>query len=65
VLLDVLSAPAGEDASVNTYLAANSNRIGFVAQALGNVASHEAGHFFGDWHVDQFNEQANLFITQV
>jgi hypothetical protein len=60
VLLDVLSDPAGDDASLNTYLTGASNRIRFVAQAVGNVASHEAGHFFGNWHVDQFNDQANL-----
>jgi hypothetical protein len=60
VLLDVLSDPAGDDASLNTYLRGRSNRVAFVAQAVGNVASHEAGHFFGDWHVDQFNAKANL-----
>ncbi|MEO3926394.1 PPC domain-containing protein [Micromonosporaceae bacterium B7E4] len=60
VLLDVLSDPAGDDASLNTYLSGASNRIGFVGQAVGNVTAHEAGHFFGDWHVDQFNDHANL-----
>ncbi|MEV4756422.1 PPC domain-containing protein [Micromonospora sp. NPDC049559] len=60
VLLDVLSEPAGEEASVNTYLTPASNRIAFIGQAVGNVTSHEAGHFFGDWHVDQFNDTANL-----
>jgi hypothetical protein len=60
VLLDVLSDPAGDDASLNTYLTPASNRIGFIAQAVGNVTSHEAGHFFGNWHVDQFNDILNL-----
>ncbi|GAA3752048.1 hypothetical protein GCM10022225_40460 [Plantactinospora mayteni] len=60
VLLDVLSDPAGDPASLNSYLTGASNRIGFVGQAVGNVTAHEAGHFFGDWHVDQFNDQANL-----
>ncbi|MDW5328463.1 PPC domain-containing protein [Plantactinospora sp. KLBMP9567] len=60
VLLDVLSDPAGDDASLNTYLSGASDRIGFVGQAVGNVTAHEAGHFFGDWHVDQFNDHANL-----
>lgn len=59
VLLDYLSAPTGA-ASLNTYLTPASNRIGFVAQALGNIVAHEAGHFFGNWHVDQFNDRANL-----
>ncbi|GAA4708222.1 PPC domain-containing protein [Phytohabitans rumicis] len=60
VLLDVLSDPAGDDASLNTYLTSASNRIAFIGQAVGNVVSHEAGHFFGNWHVDQFNDIANL-----
>jgi hypothetical protein len=60
VLLDVLSAPAGDDASLNTYLTPASNRVRFVGQALGNVVAHEAGHFFGNWHVDQFNDKPNL-----
>jgi hypothetical protein len=63
VLLDVLSDPAGGefgDASLNFYLRPRSDRVAFVGQAVGNVVSHEAGHFFGDWHVDQFNARPNL-----
>jgi hypothetical protein len=59
VLLDVLSEDSGS-ASLNTYLTPASDRIGFVGSAIGNVTSHEAGHFFGNWHVDQFNDVANL-----
>jgi hypothetical protein len=50
VLLDVMSNPAGPASSLNTYLRPESNRVGFVAQAVGNVTAHEAGHFFGNWH---------------
>ncbi|MBF9129207.1 PPC domain-containing protein [Plantactinospora sp. S1510] len=60
VLLDVLSDPAGDAPSLNTYLTDASDRIAFVGQAVGNVTAHEAGHFLGNWHVDQFNEQANV-----
>ncbi|GGK82177.1 DVUA0089 family protein [Ornithinimicrobium pekingense] len=62
VLLDVLSSDPDVfgDASLNFYLAPQSDRVGFVGQAIGNVTSHEAGHFFGDWHVDQFNDVLNL-----
>ncbi|WP_159079367.1 PPC domain-containing protein [Plantactinospora sp. BC1] len=60
VLLDVLSDPAGEEPSLNTYITEASNRVEFVGRAVGNVTAHEAGHFFGNWHVDQFNEQANI-----
>ena len=60
VLLDSLSEPPGPAFSVNTYLRPQSDRVGFVAQAVGNIVAHEAGHFFGNWHVDPFNTVANL-----
>lgn len=60
VLLDLLSVPAGASYSLNTYLTPASDRIAFVGRAFGNVVSHEAGHFFGDWHVNQFNAHADL-----
>lgn len=60
VLLDVLSDPAGDDASLNTYITPATDKVAFVGRALGNVISHEAGHFFGNWHVDQFNDIPNL-----
>lgn len=57
VLLDVVSDPAGElgDPSFNTYIAPSSDRVAFIGTALGNIVSHEAGHYFGNFHVDQFN----------
>ena len=60
LLQDVLSDPAGGPASLNTYLTAASDRIAFVGQAVGNVAAHEAGHFFGDWHTNNADATANL-----
>ncbi len=62
VLLDVLSGPPEmyPEASLNTYLAPNSDRVTFIGQAIGNVVSHEAGHFLGNWHVDQFDGSPNL-----
>jgi hypothetical protein len=61
VLLDVLSAPAGEyAASLNTYLTPASDRIAFLGHALGNVIAHEGGHFFGDYHTDNEDELANV-----
>ncbi len=59
ILLDTLSAAQG-DASLNTYLKPTSDRIAFLGDALGNVIAHEAGHFFGNWHTDQFNDHADL-----
>jgi hypothetical protein len=60
VLLDVVSGPADDDASFNHYITSGSNKVRFIGQALGNVVSHEAGHYFGSWHVDQFNDVLNL-----
>jgi hypothetical protein len=62
ILLDILSSPAGEfgDPSLNTYITAQSDVVAFVARALGNIVAHEAGHYLGSWHVDQFNDAANL-----
>jgi hypothetical protein len=56
----VLSEPAGGPASLNTYLTADSDRAGFVGQAVGNVVSHEAGHVFGNFHTDNLDGVANL-----
>ncbi|WP_203781044.1 PPC domain-containing protein [Paractinoplanes rishiriensis] len=61
VLLDVLSGPASDSAaSLNRYLTPASDRIAFVGQALANVISHEAGHFFGNFHTDNEDDAANL-----
>ncbi|MDG4832002.1 PPC domain-containing protein [Solwaraspora sp. WMMD1047] len=60
VLLDVMSGPSDDELSLNYYLNEASDRVAFVGQAIGNVTSHEAGHFFGNWHVDQFNDTPNL-----
>jgi hypothetical protein len=60
VLQDVLSDPAGDPASLNTYLTADSDRIAFVGQAVGNVTAHEAGHFFGNFHTDNADDKANV-----
>ncbi|MBA2574640.1 MAG: hypothetical protein H0V02_07605 [Nocardioidaceae bacterium] len=63
VLLDILSGTKDSyfgDASLNYYLKPGSKRVAFVGQALGNVIAHEAGHFVGSWHVDQFDKRANI-----
>ena len=60
MLLDVLSGPDDDDASLNFYLNNSSNRVKFVGTALGNVVSHEIGHYIGSFHVDQFNDMLNL-----
>lgn len=64
VLLDVLSDPpelhTAPNPSLNAYLRPGSDRIRFVGTAIGNVVSHEAGHYIGSFHVDQFNAILNL-----
>jgi hypothetical protein len=62
ILLDVVSGSVDDwgDASFNAYLTPASNRVRFVGTALGNIASHEAGHYLGNWHVDQFDGVYNL-----
>ena len=60
VLLDVVSEAAGPESSFNTYFGPPSNKQAFIGQALGNVVSHEAGHFFGDFHTDNSDAVPNL-----
>jgi hypothetical protein len=60
VLLDVLSGPATAVASLNYYLRPTSDRVGFVSTAVGNVISHEIGHYIGSYHTDNTDEVHNL-----
>ncbi len=62
VLLDTLSGTPEdeEDATLNSYIEPESDVVDFVGTAVGNVTSHEIGHFVGSYHVDQFNRRLNL-----
>jgi hypothetical protein len=60
VLLDLMSEPAGPAYSLNSYITPASDKVAFLGKALGNVIAHEAGHFFGNWHTDNANENVNL-----
>ena len=65
VLLDSLSASgtAADQYSLNTYLRANSDRVKFVGTAIGNVASHEAGHYLGLFHAGgRVGDKLNLMM---
>ena len=66
VLLDLLSAPEGSPdfiptLSLNSYpLAEGTDIIDIVGVGVGNITAHEAGHFFANWHTDQFNDSPNI-----
>jgi hypothetical protein len=61
VLLDLLSAPSTDPNSLNQYaLGPGKSIIDLIGVAVGNVIAHEAGHFFANWHTNQFNSVAAL-----
>ncbi|GAB7038543.1 MULTISPECIES: PPC domain-containing protein [Catenuloplanes] len=60
VLLDLLSGPAGDPVSLNTYLTPASDRVAFVGRVLGTLISHEAGHYLGNWHLTSVDDQLNI-----
>ncbi|MGW6276767.1 pre-peptidase C-terminal domain-containing protein [Kribbella sp. NPDC055071] len=51
---------AGSSLSLNAYLGANSNRVAFVGQAIGNLVSREIGHLVGNFDTDPDDQTANL-----
>ncbi|MCA9040835.1 MAG: matrixin family metalloprotease [Planctomycetaceae bacterium] len=61
VLLDLLSAPNGDPNSLNSIpLGGGATITELIGVAVANITSHEAGHFFGLFHTNQFNTTANL-----
>ncbi len=60
-LLDLLSAPAADPNSLNQYaIDPGSSIIDLIGVGVGNITAHEAGHFFANFHTDQFNPLANI-----
>ncbi|HEY9417734.1 MAG TPA: hypothetical protein VIQ30_23495, partial [Pseudonocardia sp.] len=63
VLLDRLAGPSDQTVSLTHYLPgtiSEAAKIEFVGRALGNIASHEAGHFLGSWHTDAASPKHDL-----
>jgi hypothetical protein len=60
VLLDLLSGPAGDAVSLNTYLTPASDRVAFVGRVLGTLITHEAGHYLGNWHISSIDDALNI-----
>ena len=55
ILLDLLSAAASNPNSLNQFgIDASTTKIAFIGTALGNITAHEAGHYLGNWHTEQF-----------
>lgn len=64
VLLDILSAPPvgiPESFSLNDIpRAPGVDMEDLVVKALGNIISHEIGHYLGNWHTDGFDDVQTL-----
>ncbi len=45
---------------ISTPLAPSARRIDMYGALIGDLVSHEAGHFFGNWHTDPFLNPSNL-----
>jgi hypothetical protein len=60
VLLDVLSGPSDDEASLNHYIKPSTDRVAFVSHAVANVISHEIGHNIGNYHTDNASDIHNL-----
>ena len=61
VLLDVLSGQIPSSANLNDVpRAPGVSIIDVIATGVGEITAHEAGHYLGSWHTDQFNEIPNV-----
>lgn len=61
VLLDALSGPAGEPASLNQYVLDPSvTIIDLIGSVVGIIVAHEAGHLFANWHTSRTSGAANI-----
>lgn len=61
VLLDLLSEIPSDPNSLNQFsVVGPATKVDLVAAGVGNVAAHEAGHFFANFHTNQFNPLASI-----
>ena len=67
VLLDMLTdpdPPSWNTASLNAVpIDPSADKIDLVGRAIGNIASHEAGHLFANWHTWNDNHRNVLMDT--
>jgi Ca2+-binding RTX toxin-like protein len=59
-LLDLISDPNNPFSLDYVPRADGATMIDLIGVAVGNLVSHEAGHFFGDWHTDPFLLPSNI-----
>jgi cysteine-rich repeat protein len=61
VLLDLLSGPGFDPNSLSQFsLAGGKTMIDLIGVGVGNIAAHEAGHFFANFHTDNFDGSPNI-----
>jgi len=61
VLLDVLSGEFPTSADLNNIpRAPGATIIDVIGVGVGEITAHEAGHYLGCWHTDQFNAIPNI-----
>ena len=61
ILLDLLSASSNNANSLNQFgLAGGATKIELVAVGVGNISVHEAGHYVGNFHTEQFVTPPNI-----
>ncbi len=60
VLLDVLGAPNGQGLIESFARAEGFSIIDAIGIATGNIVAHEAGHFFGNYHTENFETLPNI-----
>lgn len=63
ILLDLLSASAANPNSLNQFgLGGGATIFDLVGTGLGNITAHEAGHYLGNWHTEQFDVSSDPSI---
>ena len=61
VLLDLLSGQLPSTVDLNSIpRAPGVSIIDIIAAGVGEITAHEAGHYLGCWHTDQFNPIPNI-----
>jgi len=61
ILLDLMSAPSPDPNSINTIPRhASFTKIAAIGRIVGNVTSHEAGHYLGNWHTLNSNATRSI-----